>query len=259
MSSKSSGVRSRCNRRLPAALGALALVPFLSAALAADRQQPVGEPEIREAVAVLGEDPALETERTVRRLEWIGESEKEIEKPPGWMAWLGFLFGWLAEASRVLVWLLIAALVALFLLYALRLARAFGRDRVGEAGPLPTHVRDLDIRPESLPDDIGAAAWELWERGRQREAIALMYRGLLSRLVHVHDVPIRDSSTEGDSLRLAENHLPQARHGYVARLIRTWQRAVYGGEDPQGAEMRVLCERFAAELRPPPPTAKPST
>jgi hypothetical protein len=63
-------------------------------------------------------------------------------------------------------------------------------------------------------------------------------------------VPIRDSSTEGDCLALAERHLTADKRGYVAELIRTWQRAVYGGEDPQSAEMRGLCDRFADALRP---------
>ena len=75
--------------------------------------------------------------------------------------------------------------------------------RGDDAFVAPTHVRDLDIRPESLPDDIGAAARALWDRGEHRAALALLYRGLLSRLAHVHRLPIRDSSTEGDCLALA--------------------------------------------------------
>src|SRR4029079_6929748 len=73
----------------------------------------------------------------------------------------------------------------------------------------PTHVRDLDIRPESPTDDIGAAARQLWDRGEQRAALALLYRGMLSRLAHVHRVPIRDSSTEGDCVELASAQLPE--------------------------------------------------
>ena len=55
----------------------------------------------------------------------------------------------------------------------------------------------------------GCAA--LWDRGDHRAALALLYRGLLSRLVHVHRVPIRDSSTEGDCLALAARCLTPRR------------------------------------------------
>src|SRR5690606_9992514 len=123
----------------------------------------------------------------------------------------------------------------------------------------PTHVRDLDIRPESLPDDIGAAAWSLWEHGEHRSALSLLYRGLLSRLVHAHALPIRDSSTEGDCLALAERYLASDRHDYVSQLIRTWQRAVYGGENPQAPDIRRLCDDFAQALRASAPAQGPTT
>ncbi|HET6629094.1 MAG TPA: DUF4129 domain-containing protein [Woeseiaceae bacterium] len=243
-------MRRHCKVRRSGLLCALAAIPLLvaPAAATAEQPEPIREAAIVAAIERVSADPALSTERTVHRLKWIDAGEEQVTEAPGWTRWVIELFGWLAEASRLLVWLLIAALLALLVLYAVRLTRAFGRDGVGAGAPVPTHVRDLDIRPESLPGDIGAAAWELWERGARREAVALMYRGLLSRLVHVHEVPIRDSSTEGESLALAERHLPSPRRGYVARLIRTWQLAMYGGEDPQGAEMRALCEQFAAAL-----------
>ena len=44
--------------------------------------------------------------------------------------------------------------------------------------------------------------------------------GLLSRLVHVHGVPIRASSTEGDCLALARPRLAEPSARYAARLVR---------------------------------------
>ncbi|MET0657279.1 MAG: DUF4129 domain-containing protein, partial [Steroidobacteraceae bacterium] len=113
---------------------------------------------------------------------------------------------------------------------------------------LPTHVRDLDIRPESLPDDIGAAALGLWNEGQRRAALALLYRGLLSRLVHVYDVPIKASSTEGDCLHMVEQHLSEQRLAYANHLVRVWQRAVYGARDPENEEVRDLCLGFDAQI-----------
>ena len=109
-------------------------------------------------------------------------------------------------------------------------------------------MQDLDIRPESLPPDIGAAARALWERGEHRAALALLYRGMLSRLAHVHEVPIRDSSTEGDCLALAARKLDAARVAYVTQLVRTWQRVMYGGMSIEDGVAHELFAGFAQNL-----------
>ena len=138
---------------------------------------------------------------------------------------------------------------ALLVIYVVRLVRERGLPRVPKPFAAPSHVRDLDIRPESLPDDVGAAALALWQRGEQRAALALLYRGSLSRLVHVHAVPIRASSTEGECLALARPRLATASARYVARLVETWAAAVYGARRRRRrAPSQALCGEFAAAL-----------
>ena len=94
----------------------------------------------------------------------------------------------------------------------------------------------------------------MWDRGEHRAALALLYRGLLSRLAHVHRLPIRDSTTEGDCLALAGTHLTERRREYTAQLVRVWQRAVYGGEDATSSAVYGLCDDFAAALDASPAT-----
>jgi hypothetical protein len=90
----------------------------------------------------------------------------------------------------------------------------------------------------------------------------LLYRGLLSRLVHVYKVPIKDSSTEGDCITLASRHLDnEERKIYVSSLVRVWQRAVYGGEDIPTETVATLCDGFSRAMDPPPapaPGAQPA-
>ena len=161
---------------------------------------------------------------------------------------------WLSSTGRLLVWAL-GALGVIFVLLSLRhwvRERAQGR-RAALAAP-PSHVRDLDIRPESLPPQIGAEARALWQRGEQRPALSLLYRGALSRLVHDHGVAIRAASTEGDCLRLARAVLDAPRGAYVERLIRAWQLAVYGGRMPADDTVFALCDDFDAHLSATPAT-----
>jgi hypothetical protein len=109
-------------------------------------------------------------------------------------------------------------------------------------------VRNLDIRPESLPTNIGAAARALWDRGDHRGALSLLYRGLLSRLTHVHRVPIVDSSTEGDCLILLSGRVPAGTGEYAARLVDAWRTTVYGGIEAATPAVHALCDGFRGAL-----------
>jgi transposase len=237
------------------ALLAGALTPVTHAA-----DPPPASPTAREVDAALAKvkaDPNLATERTIRTLKFDPDEKKEKDfSVPSWLRWIGDLFGWIAQVSRVLVWLIIAALIAVVVLVVVRIFLR-GRDAAFAAKFVaPTHVQDLDIRPESLPDDIGAAARALWDSGDRRAALALLYRGMLSRLAHVHEVPIRASSTEGDCLSLAARKLDATRIEYVTRLVRNWQRAIYGGVTLDTADVHALCAQFATQLDPTPLQAR---
>lgn len=248
-------MRSRAERRLLAALAGCALLACAPTAFASGGDAPT-QAEVDKAVETVKKDPDLAAEKTVRSLTWDSADEKE-KKPrrnlhwPKWLDWVPDLFAWIGQASQMLVWLIIAALVGLIVLFIARLVRDTRREAKGAKFIAPTHVQDLDIRPESLPPDIGAAARALWERGDRRAALALLYRGMLSRLAHVHEVPIRDSSTEGDCLVLAGRKLDPVRIAYVTQLVRAWQRFTYGGMTIDDATALELCAGFAQNLDAP--------
>ena len=248
--------------RLRAELVAAICACLLGATAPTRAAEPAGTPtasEIEAAFAKVKADPNLAAEHTVRTLNWKDAREEKRKQKSSWMdwfKWVGDLFGWIAQSSRVLMWIIIAGLIGMLVIFVARIFMS-GRDLGSSARFVaPTHVQDLDIRPESLPDDIGAAARALWDSGDRRGALALLYRGLLSRLAHVHEVPIRASSTEGDCLALAARKLDAARLDYATRLVRTWQRAIYGGVTLDSADVHALCAQFTTHLDPPPADAR---
>lgn len=225
----------------------LVAAPVDRPVVAAKGESP-GLAEIERALEVVKADPNLATERTIKMLRWKGSTDVKRPEMPSWLSWIGSLFLWLDQSARILVWLAALVLAGILVVYIVRLVRGRGGRRLEESFVAPTHVQDLDIRPETLPRDIGAAARALWDRGDHRASLALLYRGLLSRLAHVHRVPIRDSSTEGDCLALAASHLPQGRHEYASRLVRVWQRAVYGRDEVPAEIVYGICDGFAPAL-----------
>lgn len=244
---------SAANSRARVLLAMLSLV-----ATATGLAQPAPAPvptraEVEAAMEKVRADPNLGTTLQKRVLRWNNPaSAKMAPHSEGWFKWVGNAFEWLASTARILVWVIGIVLAGVLVLVIKRIVESRGVRSRPLAFSMPTHVQDLDIRPESLPDDVGAAALDLWQRGEHRAALSLLYRGLLSRLAHAHGVPIRDSSTEGDCLVLASRHLSEPRAAYASQLIRVWQRAVYGNLDPTLEEFRALASGFAAALDPPP-------
>jgi len=189
--------------------------------------------------------PGTKVEKTLRFKKKTDQDEKkEVEKSAraDWRAFADVL-RWITDGARMLVWLLAALVVIWAALRVHRWVRVRAAFTQARAGPLPSHVSSLDIRPESLPPDIGTEAMSLWQRGERRLA--------LSRLVHVDAVPIAAASTEGECVTLAAATLAPERAAFFERLVGAWQRAVYGARLPVDAEVQLLCADFSRYLPAP--------
>ncbi len=139
-----------------------------------------------------------------------------------------------------------------------------GPDAAGAGAPLTVH--GLDVRPASLPADVPAAAWQLWERGEAAAALSLLYRGALAALMATTAIRFAESWTEGDCLLAVRRHVAagagsvgsggsaggggdagaagggdSASAELFARLTATWQAAAYARRVPDGPLMRDLC------------------
>ncbi|MBW8721785.1 MAG: DUF4129 domain-containing protein [Polaromonas sp.] len=231
-------------------LGALLVLQSLQMTAKAEETLQPTETEVKQAMKVLKQDPNLADEEKKNSLHWIKDEDKDKPdtKTPGWLRWLQHLFAWIAHTSRLLLWTVIGVMVAIVVVFLLRIFRGYQTAARAPVVHVPTHVRDMDIRPESLPADIGAAAWQLWQQQQHRAALSLLYRGLLSRLVHQYAVPIRDSTTERQCMELAQAQLQTAQTEYVSRMLGIWQVAIYGGKLPDTEQVQLLCTEFVNAL-----------
>jgi hypothetical protein len=202
--------------------------------------------EIEAAAAKLRADPNLGGEQTIRSLRWTqSRAPDRVQRPAPWVVGL---FEYLGQTGSVLLWVAGAIAAAIATIWAYRSFKV--RTPAPRPVPAPIAARpgDRDIRPESLPEDVGAAALALAEAGRTREALSLLYRGAISRAVHRFGIPIGESYTEGEALRALDAHLDAARLAYFSDLVGIWRRTVYAGEAPSGGPVRHLCRGFAAAL-----------
>jgi len=163
---------------------------------------------------------------------------RERDKPGSidttWLRAIGYA---LAKAGEVLMWLGAGALIAYALWWA---ARMLPRGGAAPPGPYraPAALFGMELAPETLPPDVGAAAAALAREGRLREALSLLYRGALSELVHKRGVQLLASHTEGDVIRLS------GELSYLQNLINAWQRCAYARRMPAAAQVEQLAADY---------------
>jgi len=232
-----------------AALAASA--PEAAASVAAPDADPRAA-RIEAAVDKLRDDPLLSGKHMEHQLRWKDSDEPEKKKKTAddssLFAWLAALVHFINDMSRFLLWGIVIVVVALVLVSLRHLVQLRSFQRRAKAEAAVSHVRDLDVRPESLPDDVGAAAWALWQSGKVHEALSLLYRGALSRLIHRFRVPITASATEGECLDLARGRLEPPALRYVTQVVRAWEASTYGGRALSSAMGEALCTGFGQRL-----------
>lgn len=201
---------------------------------------------VHAALKAVREDPLLPGTEKSKRLRFK-DVRKEGKAEDTDIRWWLDLMGSLSAGLRVGIWIVGAAILIWILLRLRDWLKGYERVTHAAAAP-PTHVGSLDIRPQSLPPDIGAAARELLGRGELRAALSLLYRGALSRLVHGHGVPIRGASTENECLALAAQRLAPDSLVFLQHLVASWQMVAYARRQPLAEELERLCAEFDARL-----------
>jgi hypothetical protein len=152
----------------------------------------------------------------------------------------------LAMVVRALAWGLAAALLVGAIVY---LSRYLGRLQAGgNAYRPPDALFGMDLRPESLPDDVAGAARDAILRGDVTAGLSLLYRGALSVLVHRDGVELGPSHTEGDCVGLVRRDRPLAVAAYFAALAAAWQGAAYAHRVPAVPDLDRLCSEWPAHF-----------
>ena len=152
-----------------------------------------------------------------------------------------FSFGlWLAKLAQFVVWALVAAAIAYVIWWVVQnLPRFGGRAPPPEPYQAPTSLFGMELAPDKLPADVPAAALNLLREGKPREALALLYRGSLSRLVHQRGVELHASHTELEVLAAAPSD-------YLRKLIDAWRACAYADRVPSRESIESLAQGYAA-------------
>lgn len=177
--------------------------------------------------------------------------------------------------SMLFKFIVIAALIVLvfLLIYHRKKWVSFLRRKGHQKDPFtaPDILFGMDIRPESLPEDIPEKARQLWRLGKHRAALSLLYRGALMYLVQYAHLPLDQSHTEGDILAMSYQPLKQASaplndklntksnndnnhkvtYHYLKKLTQAWQSVAYAHRLPNEQLMEYLLLHWETEFQQP--------
>ena len=197
---------------------------------------------LRDAVAKAMKDPTVvpKSKQKVWKPKHEAEKKKKDEPPPLDRDAFKGLGGGLAAVAKVLMWGLVALLVGV-LLFTLGRWLGWFRGSAGEEEQAPAGVRTAVLsEPEPLPDNLPTAIRRLWQAGRHRDALALMYRAAVESMAKRADIVLVPGATEAQCLR-ASRKLGSAEDREVfARAVRTWQYAAYAESLPESQDFDDL-------------------
>ncbi|AWA41111.1 DUF4129 domain-containing protein [Pseudomonas sp. 22105] len=216
--------------------------------------QPLTSEASRDSIKALLEQPPFKNKETVTRYRFgedpaAAEKARESEAPQ----WLKTLLKWLdgrhldglAKAIEVVLWgAAIAGAGWLIWRYRDFLQTFVGRrPRLPEQTkrPLPQQAFGLDLQKESLPDDIASHAEQLWQT-EPRAALGLLYRALLSHLLHDFNLTLKPADTENEVLARIEQLQRPDLLTYSRHLTGHWQNMAYGHRVPAAHLQQELCD-----------------
>ena len=223
-------------RRLAERHAAMAAAVLLAVGCAFSAADSYAQKEPKKEIAEVLSAPEFPHYREA--LQWLprNRAEEKPGEPPR------FVLGeWMAQVVRVLLWALVAAVV-MFLAWQLYRALPRFAPRARDDYRPPAALFGMELAPESLPQDVAGTASALAREGKLREALALLYRGALSQLVHRRGVRLLSSHTEIEVLSLA----PADTFQYLDRLVEAWRACAYARRPPAADSVQALAEGYRA-------------
>ena len=222
--------------------------------------QPLTSEASRNGIEAILQAPPFKNPQTITRYRFGEERPEptEAEANPGWLKalfkWVGSQrFDIAAALIQVILWACLAGAIAWLAWRYREQAQALVSRRPRRQPPIerpaPAQMFGLDIRQESLPEDVATCVEQLWA-AHPRDALGLLYRALLSRLHHDFNVPLKPADTEGQVLQRVERLQQQELLLFSQDLTLHWQNIAYGHRPPPAHLQRALCDGWRGLFGP---------
>lgn len=225
------------------------------------QKQALSSQAAQQSISQLLDKPPFKNPETVTR--WRLRDSEKPAKPDtdfleslisglGKLAELWKSMETLAQVFAALLWAALFALIA-WIVWRYRdwlntFTGRFTLPQRTKSAP-PSQMFGLEVAPESLPDDICSEVSQLWDR-EPRAALGLLYRALLSRLLHDYRLGLKSAHTEHEVLQLVESLEQPELDRFSSTLTHHWQNLAYGHKLPPASAKASLCNNWRQLFEP---------
>lgn len=108
----------------------------------------------------------------------------------------------------------------------------------------PKSIMGMDMTDSELKANILDDIQKLWQDGEHRQALSLLYRSSIHRLLHKHHLPLKESDTENDCLQRTHEHCPEKTQNYFQALTQHWLLLAYAEQIPTEQVFNELCQNW---------------
>lgn len=177
---------------------------------------------------ILDDEPFKET-KTSYSLKSKKETPKKDEILPFNYNDFSFNPSLFGNGIQIILWSLAAVFIALLLYYARHLLPLFKSWKINKDKSTEKikKFQGFEITPEVFPTDVLAQFENLWLVNK-RDALAFLYRYLISELVYYYDIPLKEFHTENEVLSLTKHLNKQDLTLFTQFMTKTWQKVAYG-------------------------------
>ncbi len=184
-----------------------------------------------------------------KEMRWIKKDKEKKKQKDLEINWLKLLLDPVAKLFATLfetgLWILLLIGLSLLFYYRKHWLHLFQASKQAEEEyQAPEIMFGMDVRPDSLPDDIVAEAQSLWQDKKHRESLSLLYRGALVHLINQEKVQLENSHTEGDVLKQSAQKISKGKQDYLQQLTQQWQAIAYAHRKPNEAMQGTMSNLF---------------
>ena len=168
------------------------------------------------------------------------------------ISWLNALVEFISMLIEAALW--IVPVVILFYLYRYReywMNLIQRKEHKPAESELPETLFGLDMRQESLADNIEKAADDLWQQKQYRQAVSLLYRGALTSLFKAYRFELPAGATEEDCIELIGKSMQggaggnvEQRYARFKQLTAVWVAIAYAHKLPDDKVFQQICHEW---------------